>query len=426
MQPQSSVHGQVTEPGMCESARHSFVTTNYSINTRGVKSVINTPLTRKGASNPLFFQQLESAFNHAKSQGVQNPIAIGAIPFDSDEPCSLVIPNDYTRTDGLRNASTTDNDAYILPQVNSCESVPNREKFQQGVKQAVANFKLSDIEKTVLSRTLNVALSDTLDSNAVFERIAKQNPGAYKFHIPVADGAVLMGASPELLLRKQGKKIYSNPLAGSAKRLHNAALDQQICTELLASNKDKVEHRYVIDDMRKQLTPLCQTLDVPDQPSLLSTETMWHLSTEIDGELIAKGENALKLASVLHPTPALCGYPRVQAKKLINLIEPFERKFFGGIVGWCDAEGNGEWVVTIRCGMFKGNTIELFAGAGIIEDSCPISEWNETQAKLKTMLNAIGLPASLVEQESVPNYVSQTNPEQASRRADESTGEPVA
>jgi isochorismate synthase len=93
----------------------------------------------------------------------------------------------------------------------------------------------------------------------------------------------------------------------------------------------------------------------------------------------------------MHPTPALCGYPTRMARKLINLIEPFERGMFGGLVGWCDAEGNGEWAVTIRCGRMAGSRIELFAGAGIVAESRPESEWDETQAKLQTMVNALGL-----------------------------------
>lgn len=102
---------------------------------------------------------------------------------------------------------------------------------------------------------------------------------------------------------------------------------------------------------------------------------------------------ALQLACLIHPTPAVCGFPTERARRLIRFVEPFERGLFTGMVGWSDAEGNGEWVVTIRCGTVKGNLVRLFAGAGIVEASSPDSEWAEVQTKLGTMLRACGLSA---------------------------------
>ncbi|MNG14992.1 Isochorismate synthase DhbC [compost metagenome] len=118
---------------------------------------------------------------------------------------------------------------------------------------------------------------------------------------------------------------------------------------------------------------------------------MWHLSTAIQGQLQDSRVSVLQLACQLHPTPAVCGFPTRLARKLIDLVEPFERGLFTGMVGWCDGDGNGEWVITIRCATVRQNLIRLFAGAGIVEASCPDSEWAETEAKLGTMLNAFGL-----------------------------------
>jgi isochorismate synthase len=117
---------------------------------------------------------------------------------------------------------------------------------------------------------------------------------------------------------------------------------------------------------------------------------LWHLATPIEGTA-QKGETALTLACLLHPTPALSGFPHQVAKKWIAELEPFERELFGGIVGWCDADGNGEWVVTIRCARIHENRVRLFAGAGIVPASSPAGEWRETGVKLTTMLNVFGL-----------------------------------
>ncbi|MOA17164.1 Isochorismate synthase DhbC [compost metagenome] len=149
----------------------------------------------------------------------------------------------------------------------------------------------------------------------------------------------------------------------------------------------------MIEDIRSLLSPVCAELDVPDKPSLINTAALWHLSTRIEGRLADPETNALQLACLLHPTPAVCGFPTERAHRLIRFVEPFERGLFTGMVGWTDSEGNGEWVVTIRCGTVQRETVRLFAGAGIVEASEPESEWAEVQTKLKTMLNACGLSA---------------------------------
>ena len=124
-------------------------------------------------------------------------------------------------------------------------------------------------------------------------------------------------------------------------------------------------------------------------PQLITTPTLWHLATPVEGDA-RKTKNALTLACLLHPTPALKRLPHQAAKELIAELEPFDRELFGGIVGWCDSEGNGEWVVTIAARLHQ-NTVRLFAGAGIALASSPVGEWRETGVKLSTMLNVFGL-----------------------------------
>ncbi len=352
-----------------------------------------------------FNQKVRDALNRAQAQGIANPIVIGAIPFDLTQPAYLSVPRTYQMfSRALEQPGFGDDSTPETSQVLRCQSLPEQARFQQSVKQAIANFQLSDIRKAVLSRLLELELDQPLNLDAFFSRLIQQNPSGYHFRIPLLDGRELIGASPELLVRREGVHIFSNPLAGSARRQADPEEDQRIKAGLQQSAKDAYEHSLVIEDIRARLEPLCMPLEVPESPSLLGTSAMWHLSTPISGKLRNLELSALQIACRLHPTPALCGFPTQSARKLIQLVEPFDRGVFGGMVGWCDAQGNGEWAVTIRCGLFEDKRIQLFAGAGIVEDSKPESEWLETQAKLQTMLNALQLqfPAEKKQREATP------------------------
>ena len=163
-----------------------------------------------------------------------------------------------------------------------------------------------------------------------------------------------------------------------------------VARDLLASRKDQHEHRLVIDEIRRVLTPHCRELAIlssfPDEHGYPLAS-----GTPIAGRLNGGEASVLSLACQLHPTPALCGYPTDLARQFIREQEPFRRALFSGIVGWCDSQGNGEWAVVIRCGVLDGHQVELFAGAGIVADSDPAMEWAETGTKLGTMLKALGL-----------------------------------
>lgn len=385
-----------------EQAQYVFMSSHCSIRTKGIFERITLPVNpaihQSGTTEAIrgderFHKYLLEAMNRARACGIANPIVIGAIPFDVSKPSYLTIPRSYEvfsrELEGI--SLQGEGGTQARPDVIGVNSLPGDQRFKQGVQQAIANFQLSDIRKAVLSRVLEVELAEPLDTDAIFARLVAQNPSAYQFRLPLDAGAELIGASPELLLRKQGNNVYSYPLAGSAKRQADPELDRKVSESLLQSGKDAYEHSLVIEDIRQQLAPICKTLEVPAAPSLMSTRAMWHLATSITGELADPSLTALQVASRLHPTPAVCGFPTRQARKLINLVESFERDVFTGMVGWCDAEGNGEWVVTIRCGIIEQNRIRLFAGAGIVEASCPESEWAETQAKLQTMLSALGI-----------------------------------
>ncbi|HIE0647439.1 TPA: isochorismate synthase [Serratia marcescens] len=366
-----------------------FTSPFRSLTTTGCFSRIRLPAADGADLNGEFQRSVRQAFAEARQAGIKKPLLCGAIPFDTRQPSALFIPQQNRWFDraafmaGVRPAANG-------PELAGVTELPPQQPFMNMVSDAVNAMKAGELDKVVLSRLLEIETRQPVDRHALMARVIAQNPHGFHFHVPLEQGA-LLGASPELLLRQDGGRFYSNPLAGSARREADPQRDREVGERLMASAKDRHEHRIVTESMRDVLAGRCRYLNVPQTPELLTTTTLWHLSTPIDGEAASSDENALSLACLLHPTPALCGMPTAEAHALIGKLEPFDRGLFGGIVGWCDDEGNGEWVVTIRCGTVDGNRVRLFAGAGIVEDSSPESEWHETGTKLSTILRAFGI-----------------------------------
>jgi isochorismate synthase len=192
-------------------------------------------------------------------------------------------------------------------------------------------------------------------------------------------------------MEKVDARVASNPLAGSARRRKDADADRRAAASLFGSEKDRREHATVVEWIADRLAPHCRRLRVPREPSLVSTQTMWHLGTRIEGELRDPTEPSLRLVADLHPTPAVCGLPGDLARTVIAELEPFDRGFFAGAVGWCDARGDGRWLLTLRCAELSGSTARLYAGAGIVPGSRPTQEAAETSAKFAAMLRAFGI-----------------------------------
>ncbi len=375
--------------------RFLFTSGWKSLITHGCFQRLTLPLSGISPQLTAREESLETAFRHARASGISRPVVVGAIPFDTRQPSELYIPESCEFFDRRQLTAVATAPLASPPEhARHIRQVPEKTVFTSMVARAVAAMKRGELDKVVLSRLLNIHSPESLDLQALMSQIVQQNPDNYHFHVPLSSGATLLGASPELLLRKQAEHFYSCPLAGSAKRASDPQRDQQSGQALMNSTKDRHEHRLVTDAMRDTLQPVSETLSVPDVPELVTTGTLWHLATSIRGTLKNSHQSALSLAALLHPTPALSGFPHTQALALIRQLEPFDRHLFGGMVGWCDDQGNGEWAVTIRCATVDNQDITLFAGAGIVPASDPESEWLETGVKLTTMLKAFGLDQS--------------------------------
>ncbi|MGW5171769.1 isochorismate synthase [Streptomyces nodosus] len=327
-----------------------------------------------------------------RRRGRPAPLVLGAVPFAPDAPTALAVPRSVRQAPALREDPLT-----ALPGPDATDpdgwqvrEWPSPEDYAQAVAAVVRRMKAGEFEKVVLARTLELTAPHPPGLPAMLNRLARRDPGGYTFAVPSGPGRTLIGASPELLVARQGGRIVANPLAGSAPRSADLAEDVRRAVALLESSKDLHEHAVVVDAVRQALTPLCGPLHVPERPTLVRTATMWHLSTTVTGEVTGPDVTALDLACALHPTPAVCGTPTDVARAVIAESEPFDRGPYTGMVGWQDADGDGEWVVTIRCAEAEGRTLRLFAGAGVVAASSPETETAETAAKFRTFLDAVG------------------------------------
>jgi len=225
------------------------------------------------------------------------------------------------------------------------------------------------------------------DEYAALKRtLAARYPGCYTF---ACDGMV--GATPELLVRRAGRQVSALVLGGTAPRGAALAEDEALGSELLASAKNNEEHAYAVVSIRDALRPLCDALEVEARPALLKLPNLQHLGTHVRGTLTESGapKSALALAAAVHPPAAVCGTPAGAALELIRELEHMDRERYAGPVGWVDADGNGEWGIALRCAQVSGRTARLFAGCGIVAGSDPGAELAETLVKFQPMRGAL-------------------------------------
>ena len=359
-------------------------------------------------------EQAKQSLRFAMDLGIPSPIVIGAINFSADTTAYLRVAHSVTRISGREavEPSPVNPSPAIHDQPPTVSVSASGETFARCVQSALNTIKAGPLQKVVLSRTLKVRYPSTPNSRQLLKNLYLNNPKGYTFGLNLRplrqrsrrteapdrpapqtapDFHAMVGASPELLIAKTGKYITAHPLAGSEPRSHVPATDAERIKRLNESKKDQREHALVVDAIKAALTPFCKTLNVPARPSLVETPTMLHLGTVITGELKEESTSSLALALALHPTPAVCGQPMALAKRVIEQLEAHDRHLYTGMVGWCDHRGDGEWAVTIRCAEIKDAEVTLYAGAGIVEGSCPDKELDETSAKFNTLLNAMGV-----------------------------------
>jgi salicylate biosynthesis isochorismate synthase len=242
----------------------------------------------------------------------------------------------------------------------------------------------------VLARTRTVPL--TIPVEDVLFNLSQTHPDAYLFAFARSD-ACFLGASPERLIEFRDGYLSTWALAGSAPRSAVAAEDARFGSGLLRSVKDRHEHALVVNELRSVLARHCRQLDIPEEPSLRKLPHVQHLMTPIGGEA-NDGLRLLALLEQLHPSPAVGGFPRVDAIAYIRAQEELDRGWYAGPVGWIDGRGEGEFAVALRSALLRGGCATLFAGCGIVEGSSPDDEYRETEVKMRTMASALSNQAA--------------------------------
>lgn len=267
--------------------------------------------------------------------------------------------------------------------VTLSEGLQSAEGFMQSVRSAIEKIQTDDLKKVVLARDLVATVPNDFDIRTALHRFATKYPTCWTYSV---DG--LFGASPELLVRVSHKQVSARVLAGTAGRGTDPGVDFAISNALAASSKNISEHRFAVKSLVDELEKFCSHVDADSEPFSLQLPNLWHLASDVHA-VLKDDASVLDLAAVLHPTAAVAGTPTVYAQKLIAELEPFDRGRYAGPVGWIGADGDGEWAIALRGALLQDNQITAYAGCGIVAESEPVAELEETELKFKPIREAL-------------------------------------
>lgn len=330
-------------------------------------------------------------------------VAFGAFTFDEDSAADsvLVVPTEVLGRHGDRFWRTTIRLAGAPEDRNVLTTRPygphwagtvgpgaqSPQGYQDSVRRALARISDGELSKVVLARDLTGSIPAGSDLRRLVRALSTGYPDTWVFAV---DG--LIGASPETLVTVHRGTVTARVLAGTIGRGADADADTAASSHLASSVKDLDEHQYAVQSVLASLRSHTRALAASEQPFLLKLPNLFHLATDVEGEL-ADGESALDLVRALHPTAAVAGTPTPAAIATIRELEPFDRGRYAGPVGWVDAAGNGEWAIALRCAQFTGRQGEIgvtaYAGAGIVSGSDPESELLETRVKFRPLVDAL-------------------------------------
>ena len=279
--------------------------------------------------------------------------------------------------------------ALLLPTPVLREDSPDLRGWRENVGRALSAFSTGRLGKVVLARRAEFGFDGDLDPTLLLESLHAATPGCFHFYVEVEDGTAFLGGSPERLFRRDGRSVESEAVAGTRPRGVSTVDDEGLRDELLHSVKDLSEHSYVSKGIREALAPRCEELEIEDHVSEMKLARGRHLRSMVRGTL-KDGVTDAELLDVMHPTPAVGGYPRGEALEEIRALESFDRGWYAGPIGWIGAEAS-EFAVGIRSGLVRGKTLYLFSGAGIVAGSVPDEERAEIEQKIGDFTGMFGL-----------------------------------
>ncbi|MEY4081402.1 MAG: hypothetical protein RL430_1832 [Actinomycetota bacterium] len=391
---------------VCRGDGFLFVRDGVGVAGRGITATCDEPGLRS------FLGSLNEAPGSVTPPTGHGPAVFGTVPFLPSGTATFVLPRlCITKDAGGRTFATLSgpdessvsesaldealNAATAVtrpvPTANSFTVEPRMDvdRYLSTVEAARDAVRSGTLRKAVIARDITVRSAEPIDLHSVLLRLRASFGSSYRYSV---NGFI--GASPELLVQVEDRTVRSHPLAGTAPRTGDPATDARLAEELIASTKNQVEHRVVIDMVHDTLLPYCSYLDWEPEPSIVTVANVQHLGTAIEGALSEPRPTVMELVRRLCPTPALGGAPSAEAIEFISEHEDMERGTYGGAIGWLDTHGNGTFAVAIRCAEFSEDrrSARLFAGGGIVAESEPLAELAETQAKFQAMLSAIVRP----------------------------------
>lgn len=345
----------------------------------------------------------QSVVRDAVNEPGTGPVAFGSFSFapDSESAATLVVPAVTVGRRGGKCWVTTVRTGASLPQNVTIEPAktpvaPSNPSLNPGaldgaqwagaVARAVRRIQGGAVDKVVLARDVVATCDEPVDLRWMLSELASGYANTWTFAV---DG--LVGATPEMLVRRERGLVTSRVLAGTIQRTRDDEHDLALAASLARSSKDLEEHEYAVRSVADALAPHCQSMNVPEAPFVLHLPNVMHLATDVAG-VLADESSALRLAASLHPSAAVCGTPTLEAARVIAELEEMDRGRYAGPVGWMDAAGDGEWAIALRCGELDAvdpSVVRLFAGCGIVAGSDPTAELAESDAKLLPMRQAL-------------------------------------
>ena len=321
-------------------------------------------------------------------------IALTSITFDAEsrEESVLILPLETLilsatgsyriSIDGTKTSQKTE-----VPQGHFTTGQQTDEKFIDAVDKAIKVIETGRIEKVVLAKDLVLPISSEPDLGVPLKRLHERYPDCWTYKI-----GNVFGASPELLLKAEDGRVSARVLAGTAARGTDPDVDKAIADGLSHSLKNKHEHLYAVQSLVNELKPFCESVEFDQEPFSLALPDMWHLATDVRGVLKPQF-SLLDVIQKLHPTAAVAGTPRDLAIEMIRELEPFDRGGYAGPVGWLSSNGSGEIAIALRGGIIEKNQIRALAGCGIVSESTPQAELEETELKFKAVRWAFQSPS---------------------------------
>jgi salicylate biosynthesis isochorismate synthase/menaquinone-specific isochorismate synthase len=302
---------------------------------------------------------------------------------DGDAPADGVVERLVARAESLRADPMPLLDPDPVEKARVASAAPP-EHFEAAITRAVERIRAGDLHKVVLAREVRVHAPGEIDPAPVYDGLRTVFPSCYCYLVGTPELA-FVGASPELLVRRDGARAQTVALAGTRRRSADPAVDRFLGEQLLSSPKDREEQAIVTRRIERVLDPVAVWVAAADEPVLVKVHNVQHLGTPIRAQL-ADAVACVELAGRLHPTPAVGGEPAEDALPLIPALEGLDRGWYAGPVGWTDLAEDGEFCVALRCALLRGSVAHLYAGEGIVAESEPASELEANEAKLQALL----------------------------------------